>query len=66
MSAPFEARFAGRCRACDERIHVGDTVRMTNDGAVHGDCTEAAPVERSEPEPCTTCWLVHPEGACDR
>lgn len=62
----FTARFAGRCRSCDERIYVGDTVRMTDDGAVHDDCTEAAPAERPEAEPCTTCWLVHPEGACDR
>jgi hypothetical protein len=65
----FLAKFAGRCVACDERIYVGDHIRMTNEGAVHVDCdaaAEAAPAPRPEPEPCTTCWLVHPEGACDR
>lgn len=64
--ASFPARFPGYCVACDERIHEGDPIRMTDDGAMHQDCTTAAPVERPEPPVCPTCWLTHPEGACDR
>lgn len=62
----FAARFPGRCASCDERIHEGDLINMTDDGATHEDCETAAPVERPEPKPCTVCWLTHPIGACDR
>jgi hypothetical protein len=62
----FPARYPGQCRSCGERIHELDPIRMTDDGAAHDDCTDAAPIERPEPKPCATCWLTHPEGACDR
>lgn len=64
----FPARYPGRCETCDERIHEGDPIRMTDDGPIHDDCEHrnAAPTARPEPKPCTTCWLTHPEGACDR
>ena len=67
MSRPFLAAHPGRCHAdCGQWIDRGDAIRMTDDGAVHADCAAPAPVERAEPEACTTCWLTHPEGACDR
>lgn len=67
MSRPFAAHYPSRCVACDERISVDDLIRFNDDDrVVHDDCTEAAPVERPEPKACTTCWLTHPEGACDR
>lgn len=67
----FPARYPGPCAAdCGTRIHEGDPIRMTDDGAVHDDCTAA---EAREPDPlraehpvCSKCWLTHPEGACDR
>lgn len=63
----FPAAYPGRCGSCDERIHENDPINYSReDGATHADCAEAVPVERPEPKPCTTCWLTHPEGACDR
>ena len=62
----FLARYPGRCILCDERIHEGDPIVMTDDGARHDDCEEAAPPEPRENPVCQTCWLTHPEGACDR
>lgn len=62
----FHARFPSRCASCDERIHAGDHIRMTDDGAIHDDCqTVATPDEPTRPA-CPACWLIHPEGACDR
>ena len=64
----FPARFPGRCNGCDERIHVDDPVRMTDDGVIHDDCA-AIPTADPLAAPyavCTTCWLTHPEGTCDR
>lgn len=69
MSAVFEARFAGRCRA-DEcpapRIHVGDRVTYdADDQLVHAshvgivadpDPTELRPTEVT----CPDCWTVKP------
>lgn len=62
----FPARFPGRCASCTERVHEGDPIRMTDNGAVHDDCVDVEPEERPEPPVCQTCWLVHPKGACDR
>jgi hypothetical protein len=63
----FPARYPGQCPACDERIHEGDQIRFTEGGTtVHDDCDAVDVKDRPEPAPCTTCWLVHPEGACDR
>lgn len=39
------ARYPGRCHmACGQSIEPGDDIRMTDQGAVHADCT----------------WLTHP------
>lgn len=68
MSA-FPARYPGRCGACDERIHEGDSIRFDAESAtnfVHDDCTEHEPVEPKDHPVCSTCWLTHPQGACDR
>ena len=69
------ARYSGVCIECGERWQPGDLIRA-------GDCTEdgrptawmhaACPlmldpaVLRPGETVCTDCWLVHPEGACDR
>lgn len=52
----------GRARSAVSRLAKAG---VTDAGAVHLECTDD-----DDPEPpgdaCTTCWLVHPEGACDR
>lgn len=62
----FPARYASRCVSCEERIHEGDPIRMSDDGPAHEDCSTApAQPSRPEPAPCRRCWLVH-GGECDR
>jgi hypothetical protein len=66
----FPARFAGRCGACDERIHEGDPIRFAAEGGytIHDDCDAIPttdPLAATHPV-CSTCWLTHPEGTCDR
>lgn len=62
----FSARYPGRCSAeCGVPIHVGDYIAMTDDGPVHAQCQDDdGPSEAATA--CPTCWLVHPEGTCDR
>jgi hypothetical protein len=38
MARVFEARYYGRCAACDERITPGDEVAYDDDALVHEDC----------------------------
>lgn len=61
----FIARYRGNCADCDEGITPGEECEYRGDGenrvVVHITCpTPPEPVP-----PCTTCWLIHPEGACD-
>ena len=60
------ARYRTQCPACEEWIVPDvDVVRWAEDLRLrcveHAECKVDTP-----PEPCTACWLVHPEGACDR
>lgn len=65
MSAPFVARFPGRCGACDEAIRVGQSVRYADEGdLIHADCEEFPPVERPVTV-CPTCHLTVPCGCED-
>lgn len=57
MSGSFEARYGGRCAACDEGIRVGDLARFEDDQIVHDDCVTAAP-RRPDLPPCGTCFMV--------
>lgn len=58
----FEARYAGKCGGCGERIKEGDLVGYDDsDVLVHADCADAAPVERPAVV-CHQCWLTKP---CD-
>ena len=72
MSIP--ARYSGVCPECGERWQPGDLIRSVDravDGrpiwthAVCPDVPDAAAV-RSGEVACPDCWLIHPEGACDR
>lgn len=65
----FPARHNGRCGACDERINEDDLIRFDAHSAtnfVHANCSDHEPPEMRENPVCQTCWLTHPEGACDR
>lgn len=63
MSGAFAARWTGFCTDCEEGIRPGEQIVTDgHDGYEHVRC-------RQEPRPnpvCQTCWLTHPEGACDR
>lgn len=60
MSRTFDARYGGRCSACEERIHEGDPVRFHEDALVHDDCTTAAPRERAPQPICQKCFTELP------
>ncbi len=59
------ARYPGRCHAaCGQTIEPGDDIRMTDDGAIHADCTprpQTDPLAATHPV-CQVCWLTHPRG----
>ena len=63
-SEPFPARFRTVCAECCEWIATGETIVMTEDGAIHRNCADEAP--RIEAKVCDVCWLTHPAGECDR
>lgn len=59
----FEAKFPGRCAACDDEIHAGELVKYVDDELVHVGC-EDSPVPAEEVGiACTRCWCVH-AGEC--
>lgn len=69
----FTARYLGQCAACWGSIQPGDLIGYLTDGGrvAHDECLDGATGE--EPDPiyapalaCPECWLIHPEGACDR
>ena len=39
---PFSANFEGICPECNDEIETGDTIRMSDDGAVHAECASYA------------------------
>ena len=58
----FEARYPGRCAACDSRIIPGEHVRYSEDDEImHNRCEDTEVTDRPI-EVCATCWLVKP---CD-
>ena len=68
------ARYSGTCPECGERWQPGDLIR-SDDREPNGlpIWTHAAcpiPYDLTAVNPgetvCTDCWLIHPEGACDR
>lgn len=68
------ARWSGTCSECGGRWQPGDLIRCGGTGAPHTDgtscwvhavCSDDDPLEHDHPV-CQTCWLTHPEGACDR
>lgn len=39
-SRPLEARYAGRCRRCDDTIAPGDLIRIRDGAPAHDTCVE--------------------------
>jgi len=61
----MRARYETVCMYCGHRINEGDEiVESEMDGWVHADYRHIRAEERRVP--CPACWLVHPEGECDR
>lgn len=70
----WRALFPGWCPNCRTPFGVGDEVAR-EDGAsspvVHAGCVgvredDVLPGVRPGEVSCPTCFLIHPEGACDR
>lgn len=74
----IQARYSGTCPECGGRWQPGDLIRGSDRqftggpspvAWVHAVCPDDpadATTLRPGEQVCTTCWLVHPEGACDR
>jgi len=62
------ARYSGICPDCGGRWQPGDLIRADEDQAwKHATCPDAEPDALiAQHAVCQTCWLTHPEGACDR
>jgi hypothetical protein len=58
----FEAKYAGRCNACDDRIHEGERVMYDDDQIVHAQCDPTG-LDDDPATACTQCWLIH-AGEC--
>lgn len=63
------ARYSSICSECGGRWQPGDLIR--SDGGVlrHAHCPDDYDQMvglRPGETVCTTCWLVHPDGVCDR
>lgn len=65
------ARWSGTCPECGGRWQPGDLIRAEayalGDLPVwqHATCPDTDDLTPTNPV-CQTCWLTHPEGACDR
>ena len=61
----FQAKYPGRCTACDERIHEGDLVTYDDDQIIHATCdVPSLPHQRDDlTQVCRHCWTIH-AGKC--
>jgi len=69
------ARYSGVCPECGERWQPGDLIRSQAVGAehhefwMHASCPNPE-LDRLLVQPgevsCRACFLIHPEGECDR
>lgn len=64
------ARFSGTCPDCGGRWQPGSLIRSeTTEGPAvwqHATCPDDTGDLTPTHAVCTTCWLDHPDGACDR
>lgn len=67
MSRPFASRYRGKCADCGEWWPEGELIRYDDDDQlVHATCDQPGANQAARFVACPACWLVHPEGACDR
>jgi hypothetical protein len=62
----WETRYSGVCADCGSHFPEGALIKSRPGlltGYVHDVCPDPLAVERP---PCPVCFLVHPDGACDR
>ena len=66
----IRALYSGECVECGVRWEPGELIESVDDpqsgerlGWQHARCPKPA---RPAEVACTTCWLTHPVGACDR
>ena len=61
---PLTARFPGTpCTECGDLIAVGEQIEGADPGWQHVQCPDTTDDQGT---PCPTCFLIHPEGKCDR
>jgi len=72
----IEARYSGRCPDCGGMWEPGDLICGADNALPlerrrrptvwrHVACPDDVDTTPTHPV-CPTCWLTHPEGACDR
>jgi hypothetical protein len=67
VGVSFPAKLSGVCYECGLRINPGDPIARADAFRAWRHVTCPEEVDLTAPHPvCQTCWLTHPEGACDR
>lgn len=70
--AAIQARYSGTCIECGGRWEPNDLIRGhavvggQSGYWAHDVCPDVASDFEHHAPVCETCWLSHPEGACDR
>lgn len=60
----FEAKYAGRCGDCQEKINVGDLCHYVDDEVCHESCQGQHTINRAKAEVlCPNCFMYH-KGEC--
>lgn len=67
----WPARYPGWCPNCRTPFEAGDLIAKDDDSNVHAGCVggvvdDPLPAVRPGEVSCPACFLIHPEGACDR
>lgn len=67
MTGPIVAQYPGICGSCGGHFNAGATILPLDHGWAHFRCPDDAELQPARPGEveCTTCFLIHPEGACD-
>lgn len=60
------ALYDSECFLCEREVREGMPIRWVRGGWAHDTCPDPSNEKRPHEITCETCWLVHPEGACDR
>lgn len=64
----LRANFDSECSECGELIREGMAITYSSShgGFIHYPCPTAAPAIQPGEISCRDCFLIHPEGKCDR